>query len=78
MEQINTNRIVTTLLDNFGITFSISFDSQRIKIRPTDLEFGEGFTLFIKFEWRNLIAEFVPDNFAGALLKSMNMANTQE
>ncbi|WP_180237320.1 HNH endonuclease [Priestia megaterium] len=75
MNQIDTNRVAVFLSEKFGINLNISFNSEKIDIRLSDFEFGEGFTLSVKFEWRHLSVEFIPDNFSGALIRTMGLAN---
>lgn len=75
MRQIDTNRIKSVLSEDFGINLNVLTTLQGLEIRPIDLEFGQGFTLLVKTEWRNLTAEFIPDNFAGTLLRTMSLAN---
>lgn len=76
MRQIDTNKIISVLSEEFGINLNALNNLQELEVRPTDLEFGQGFTLLVKTEWRNVTAEFIPDNFAGPLLRTMSLANT--
>lgn len=74
MNQIDANRISYVLSESFGINLDVRCTSEMIDIRPTDLEYGEGFTIRIKFEWRTFSAEFVPDNFSASLIRTMGLS----
>jgi len=71
MKQINIDRVTDELLEGFGINLSGHSYSDKLDIRPTDIDYGVGFILRVKLEWRSLSAEFIPDNFSAALLKTM-------
>jgi 5-methylcytosine-specific restriction protein A len=69
MKQIDTNNVIGELAENYGINLRGYSLLDSVDIRPTDIEYGVGFIIRIKLEWRSLSAEFIPDNFSAALLK---------
>ncbi|OHX50689.1 HNH endonuclease [Cytobacillus oceanisediminis] len=71
MNQINSKRIVSSLSEKFGISLTINTASALLEVRPIDIEYGEGFKICLKSEWRTLSVEFIPDNFSANLLRTM-------
>lgn len=78
MKKVNFTKVTEELTGRFGINLKCSYWSDRIEIRPTEIEYGVGFILKVSLEWRNLTAEFIPDNFSSALLKTMGAAPVQK
>jgi 5-methylcytosine-specific restriction protein A len=75
MNQINIERVVSILSEKFGMIFRGYSYSDNFEIRPADIEYGEGFIIRIKFEWRSLSVELIPDNFSAALLRTMGSSD---
>lgn len=71
MKQIDIYNITEELAEKYGVNLRGYSLPDRLEIRPTDIEYGVGFILKIKLEWRSLTAEFVPDNFSAGLIKTM-------
>lgn len=71
MKQIDFDSIIDKLADSYGISLRGYVLPDRVDIRPTEIEYGTGFLIRIKLEWRSLSAEFIPDNFSATLLKTM-------
>ncbi|MCY7905577.1 HNH endonuclease [Bacillus inaquosorum] len=78
MKQINVNYITEKLVEKYGINLRGDLLSDRLEIRPTDIEYGVGFILKVKLEWRSLTAEFIPDNFAAGLIKTMGASDSHK
>lgn len=71
MKQIDLFKITEVLTEKYGVNLRGYSLPDRLEIRPIDIEYGVGFILKIKLEWRSLTAEFVPDNFSASLIKTM-------
>ncbi|WP_236939205.1 HNH endonuclease [Evansella clarkii] len=71
MKEINISNLTKKLSEKYGINLRGYLLSDRIELRPIDIEYGVGFIIKIKIEWRNLSAEFIPDNFSGRLINTM-------
>ncbi|WP_226528180.1 HNH endonuclease [Metabacillus niabensis] len=76
MKQIDVNKLTEELAEKYGVNLKGSSFSDRIEFRPTDIEYGVGFIIKVTLEWRNLSAEFIPDNFSAGLLKIMGTSET--
>lgn len=75
MINIDHRKVKNALYERFGITLNIKMTAGKLKLRLTDLGYGEGFTLIMKSEWRYLSVEFVHDSFSGPLLKTMERSS---
>lgn len=75
MIRINDSRVSDILSENFGVSLQVYSNKGEITLRPTDLEYGEGFMITLSLEWRNITAEFTPDNFSAPLLRTMGQAS---
>ncbi len=79
MYDVKYENIESKLSEKYGVAVKMSFNSSKLYLRLADLEFGEGFSIVLKSEWRNISVEFVHDNFSAILLKSMETAtNTKK
>ncbi|WP_239483719.1 HNH endonuclease [Paenibacillus rhizolycopersici] len=72
---IDKSHIQLLLAELYGIDFSVSEGDGYINLRPADLALGEGFVIRINFSWRSLVCEFLPDNYAAALIRAMGNAS---
>lgn len=72
---IDKSHIQLLLADLYGIGFLVNEGNGFIDLRPADLAFGEGFVIRINFSWRSLVCEFLPDNYAVALIRAMGNAS---
>ena len=72
---LDGDRIAQSLTARLGVAFNA--DVQRIAdrnvafVRALDIPAPNGFSVQITAGWRSVDAEFVPDGFAGALIRSM-------
>ncbi|SDC38075.1 5-methylcytosine-specific restriction enzyme A [Terribacillus halophilus] len=78
MKNINLSYITARLSNDYGISLKGEISTDRIEIRPVELDYGIGFHIRIKQDWRNLTAEFIPDNFSLKLIEAMSIADTDK
>ncbi|WP_052414781.1 HNH endonuclease [Paenibacillus sp. FSL R5-0345] len=78
MNRINLVLLDDRLTEQFGIIIQSEFVNNSIEIRPQDLPRGNGFIIRGSLGWRNLSLEFIPDNFAGPLIRAMGLADQQK
>jgi len=75
---IDKSHIQLSLNELFGIDFVVNEGKNYIDLRPADLTLGEGFAIRISFSWRSLICDFIPDNYAAALLNAMGSSTDNQ
>lgn len=71
MINVNRRKVESLLSESYGINLKVTGDQEHLCLRLNDLEFGQGFSIIVKSEWRFLTAEFIHDNFSALLLKTM-------
>lgn len=78
MNRINLLIINRRLTEKFGIRVYSAISEGTLEIRSEDLDKGSGFCIRVNLGWRNISAEFIPDNFAASLVRIMGLADDQQ
>lgn len=77
---VNSHRLASLLSLRFGIAFTGALvrvgGVMRTGVRAADLAEPNGFVVGIDVGWRSIEASFVPDRFAGQLLRTMADASS--
>lgn len=75
-------RIAEILTDRYGLSvrgeLHRSEEGPRLRIRPLDVANTQGFAIEVLVGWRSIQAEFLPGNFAAALVAQMEKATSQQ
>ncbi len=79
---LDAPRIAATLTDRFGLSMrgEALADAEGLRARffPADVAYTQGFAVGVLVGWRSVEAEFLPGNFAAALVAEMEKSSAQQ
>ncbi|MEK5394289.1 HNH endonuclease [Paenibacillus sp. FSL K6-2859] len=79
MNRINLINVITRIENRYGLPVILNIiDKESLEIRPLDLDKGTGFCIKVTLGWRNIVAEFIPDNYSKNLISIMGLADEKQ
>lgn len=80
--KLNATRIAAMLTDRYGLAMRgealPANDGLRARFSPADVAQTQGFAIGVLVGWRSVEAEFLPGNFAAALVAEMEKSSAQQ